>query len=266
MISLGKDGRGAVIVCEIGLNHLGDPAIAEHYVDTLCDSDVDAVTFQIREAEFYQDEKYRELVLPPSSYVDAKTRLQQAGKEFGFAIGSIDEVDFTLEFESDFMKILSWGLKDPNLIRYLLSRTSLPLYFSTGMSEFLEIDRFVELISGAKDQVRLIHTQLSDDINDVNLRAISAMKNRYDIPIAYGHHCEQLEALYLSLAFAPSDIFIYVKGSPERHYPDDSFAVPIDKIGRMISNLKSLPLALGEEKKIEMENKIEIMRDDVGFG
>ena len=42
-----------MLVCEIGLNHLGDEKYASEYVSTILTTDIDAITFQIREPEFY---------------------------------------------------------------------------------------------------------------------------------------------------------------------------------------------------------------------
>ena len=42
-----------MIIAEIGLNHLGREHLVESYIDKLIDTDVDAVTLQVREPEYY---------------------------------------------------------------------------------------------------------------------------------------------------------------------------------------------------------------------
>ena len=44
-----------MIIAEIGLNHLGNPNLADKYLDSLLNTEVDAITFQIRENDFYDN-------------------------------------------------------------------------------------------------------------------------------------------------------------------------------------------------------------------
>jgi sialic acid synthase SpsE len=254
-----------LIVGEIGLNHLGNAALATRYIDMACDTSIDAVTFQIREAAFYSNPKHQHLRLPETVYRSAAKRLRAHGKRLGFAIGSASEVEFVTKFEPEFLKVLSWGIKDGELINRLLESNIELLFFSTGMSDFTEIDNFLYSFADAKEKVRLIHTQLTSDIEQVNLSVIPMMEERYGLPIAYGHHCAQVESIYLSLAYRPSDIFFYIKSSSDHAYPDDEFAVPVSSMDDVIRKLKILPKAIGEEVKIEMPNKIELARRNAEF-
>ena len=43
-----------MIIGEIGLNHLGKEEYASQYIDTMVKTSIDAVTFQIREKEYYK--------------------------------------------------------------------------------------------------------------------------------------------------------------------------------------------------------------------
>jgi hypothetical protein len=61
----------------------------------------------------------------------------------------------------------------------------------------------------------------------------------------------------MSLAFEPSDIFFYVKGSSQEKYPDDEHAIAMDKVDEVAKGLKILKNALGKGIKKEMENRLE---------
>ena len=45
-----------MIIAEVGLNHRGSFDLAKSYVNALIKTDVDAVTFQVREPGFYENE------------------------------------------------------------------------------------------------------------------------------------------------------------------------------------------------------------------
>jgi hypothetical protein len=62
--------------------------------------------------------------------------------------------------------------------------------------------------------------------------------------------------LFASLAFEPSAVFFYVKGSREAAYPDDLHAVPLDSCANLVSNLREVEGAVGEGIKLKMENQI----------
>ena len=47
-----------MIVCEVGLNHFGNENYANHYINKFLSSKADSITFQIREAEFYNKKKF----------------------------------------------------------------------------------------------------------------------------------------------------------------------------------------------------------------
>ena len=68
-----------MIVSEIGLNHLGNYELACHYVTRLLNTDVDAITFQIREPDFYKGQ-FENFKLTPAEYESLKTRINNSGK------------------------------------------------------------------------------------------------------------------------------------------------------------------------------------------
>ena len=60
-----------MLIAELGFNHLGNLDIANQYVDSLIQCDVDAITFQVRETEhrktnlslYLNDDSYKNLFL-----------------------------------------------------------------------------------------------------------------------------------------------------------------------------------------------------------
>ena len=62
-------------------------------------------------------------------------------------------------------------------------------------------------------EMKFIHTQISNKIEDVNLKAIDNIRSITGKDVAFGHHCLDERVLYLSAVFEPSDIFFYVKST-----------------------------------------------------
>ena len=121
-----------------------------------------------------------------------------------------------------------------------MEATGKPIFYSTGVSGMQQV---LDGSKGLRNAV-LIHTQLSQSIGDVNLRAIHTMRRETGRPVAFGLHCNNLEVLKLALAFEPHSIFFYVKvkGIPAG---DDEHAVPIERLAETVNSLKELMTAVG---------------------
>ena len=82
---------------------------------------------------------------------------------------------------------------------------------------------------------------------------MNELKEKFKMKIAYGNHAENLFVIYLSLAFQPSDILFYVKGSKYNHHIDEPHSIELKKLKEFIINLKILPNALGNKNKIKLK-------------
>jgi len=248
-----------MIVCEIGLNHLGDRRYADAYVDAVLQSGAEALTVQVREPEFYRQKKYAQYVLKDDDYSAILEKVHRAGRIFGVAICDEDRINFFESINTDFYKALykdinNWTLTDR------LMETKKPVYFSTGAASPDDITRLIARYSGGLDNLRLIHTQMSNDIEDVNLKRLRNLTQKFHVPVAYGNHCRDLTVLYLALAFEPTDMFIYVKGERSTAHPDEAHAVPLDRLEALFNQLKVLALAIGDGIKSNTTLRIEGMR------
>lgn len=91
----------------------------------------------------------------------------------GFAIADKRIVSFLNNKGADFWKTLSTDILNRTL-HAELQKTGKITYVSTGISNEQEIMR---VSKGLKKSV-LIHTQLSHDLEDANLKAISRLRDR----------------------------------------------------------------------------------------
>lgn len=245
-----------MIICEIGLNHCGDKEYADHYLDVLMKKDIDAVTFQIRESEFYFNKEKRKLNLPIDYYREAKNKVEASNKKFGIALSDLALLDFFESINTDFYKILSKDANNEDFISTVMAKTNKDIYISTGLSNDQQIETLSKSSNGVERKISLIHTQLSNSISDVNLLSIKKLKDKFNMPISYGHHCSDEHVLYLALVFKPSDLFFYVKGEREAIHPDEDHAIKLENISRVISNIKNLPSSIGDGIKVNVSNTI----------
>ena len=245
-----------MIICEIGLNHLGVKEYADQYIKEIVSTKADALAFQIPDKSVFEIENYKNMKLEEDYYREASKKTKENNKKFGVGIADMEMVDFFISLDADFFKVFSHDILNKKLITKLVSDTDKPIFVSTGMSDMDEISRFCSYIDKHRNRFTLIHTQLNHEINDVNLKAIPYLHKKFKLPVAFGNHCANLNALYVSLAFEPSDIFVYVKGNRTTEHPDEQHAIPLDNLREVINNMKELKKTIGESVKIKMENLI----------
>ena len=152
---------------------------------------------------------------------------------------------------ADFWKILSGSILDNALLQQL-QKTKKPMFVSTGLSDEREIIKASKKLKNAT----LIHTQLSHNLEDSNLKAIERLRKVTSKKIAFGLHCANHQALYLSVAFEPSDIFFYVKDDSTEKFPDDQHAIVISNVNNAVNMAKDLKKAIGTGIKKKVKNKI----------
>jgi len=245
-----------MLIAEIGFNHLGKYKIADQYLDVLLQSDVDAITFQIREPLHREKKPYR--YFDDDKYQHLFKRIKDCNKKVGVALANPEYISFFEELNVDFYKVIRNDITNKNLLRMLI-KTKKKIYVSTGMSSEEDIYMFNKFVGTQREQFSLIHTQLSNNIEDCNLKSIQAMK-KYGMDVGYGSHCPDENTIFMALCCEPSDIFIYVKGDEDADYPDKYHAVAISKFPFLINKINDYKRAMGSGTKETMNNKIESLK------
>ncbi len=241
-----------MIIAEIGKNHLGKLEFANKYVQSLLLTEVDGISFQIREKSHYLKPEKKKFILDKSNYIELANKIKKK-KKFGMALADPSFIDFFEELNTDFYKVIRNDINNDELVSKLI-KTGKIIFISTGMCSEQDILNFKQKY-GTPKNVILNHTQLSNLVSDCNLRAIETLK-KYGFKVSYGNHCDNLNVIYLSLFYKPSDIMFYVKACNKLNYPDDKHAVLLEKVSKLSQNLILLKKAEGSGVKQTMENKI----------
>jgi sialic acid synthase SpsE len=242
-----------MIICEIGLNHMGSIKYANEYIDKIIKSKADGILFHIREKSFY--ENHPKLLLPDKFYIAAIKKLKRNKIKFGITLADPDKVEFCEKLGVDFYKIFSRDILDYKIITKIKS-TKKRTFVSTGMSDLNEINKFVNIIKNEVKSFTLIHTQLDNNIEKVNLKAILLLKEKFKMNIGYGNHASNIFTIYVSVAYEPSDLLFYVKGNKFKKHIDEPHAIQLNDLENFIVNLRDLKKSLGNKTKIKMKANI----------
>jgi N-acetylneuraminate synthase len=245
------------VFCEIGMNHMGDEAYADHYLEALGTMHPDGLSFQVRETEYYARQKPGESpLLSDDYYRSAAKRAKESSMRFGLALCSAERVSFFEEIGTDFYKVLSKDINNKEIVAAVLA-TGKPVYVSTGMSDEEEIGTFLtDFGFPLPANLSLIHTQLSYEDTDTNLRAIQRLRERFSVPVAFGSHSTDSNALYAALGFSPAALFFYVKGEKPIKHKDEAHAIPLSQCPVIIAEIRRLANMIGDGVKKKMKNRI----------
>src|SRR3982750_3047456 len=198
------DWQPCYVIAEIGINHNGDVSQAKRLISVASAGGCDAVKFQKRTIDVVY--KPEELAKPRESPFGETNGDLKRGLEFGLKqYQEIDRfakdcgmpwfascwdeasVDFIDQFDPPFYKIASASLTDDNLLRHTRA-TGKPIILSTGMSTLEQIDHAVDVLG--KQNTVLLHacSTYPAMYEELNLRAIPAMRERFQVPVGYSGH------------------------------------------------------------------------------
>ena len=233
---------------------MGQISLVKNYLDKLFLSQVDGISFQVREKEYYESINKKKFLLSDDDYIYISKLFKRTKKKLGIAIADIDKIDFFESINVDFYKIIRNDITNMKLLNKILS-TGKKVFISTGLSSDEDIKFFLDNFGNYRNFV-LNHTQLSYDVKDCNLKAIISLREKYNVPVSFGSHCSNKNVIYMSLCFNPSDILFYVKLDNKINYPDDKHSVLLKNCISFTDNILKLRNAIGDGIKEEFKNKI----------
>ncbi len=199
------DGHPAYIIAEIGINHNGDMDTAKQMILSAKETGADAVKFQKRTPELCVPEDQRDIMRETpwgyitymayrekmefnhSEYTEIDRYCREIGIDWFVSVWDEASVGFIEEFDPICYKLPSASLTDHTLLRKV-RETGKPMIISTGMSTMEQIEEAVKVV-GLKDLAILHSTSAYPcDPDELNLRMIPVLKNKFDCPIGYSGH------------------------------------------------------------------------------
>ncbi len=262
------------VVAEIGINHNGDLGLARKLISAAVTAGCDAVKFQKRTVDVVYSRA--ELERPRESPFGMTNGELKRGLEFDRnAFSAIDEycrmhgivwfascwdeasVDFIEQFDPPCYKIASASLTDDALLRHH-RRYGKPIILSTGMSELAEIDHAVEVLG--TDDLIIMHATSTypSQPAELNLRAITTLRERYGVPVGYSGHEVGLATTVAARALGACMIERHI--TLERAMWGSDQAASVEPLGfqRVIRDIRAVESALGDGVKVVYDSEIPV--------
>ena len=267
--------RPCYVVAEIGINHNGNLDIAKRLISVAVAAGCDAVKFQKRTVEvvYSADELSRPrespfgttngelkhgLELDYYDYQEIDAFCRASNIAWFTSCWDEKSVDFMERFETPCYKIASASLTDDALLRYTRA-TGKPIILSTGMSTLEQIDHAVEVLG--KDKLLLLHacSTYPAYYEELNLRAIPAMKERYGIPVGYSGHETGIASTVAAAVMGGCMVERHITLDRAMWGSDHAASLEPNGIMRVIRDIRLVEEALGDGVKSVSPTEIPIM-------
>jgi N-acetylneuraminate synthase len=163
-------------------------------------------------------------------------------------------VDFIKQFNVPCYKIASASLTDDKLLTYTRAARK-PLVLSTGMSELSQIDHALAIL-GTENLV-LLHAVSTYPAyyEELNLRAIVTLRERYKIPIGYSGHETGLASSVAAVALGACIVERHITLDRSMWGSDHAASLEPTGLTRLIRDIRLIERSMGtgEKKIIERE-------------
>lgn len=191
-------GDKAYIIADIGSNHKQDLNLAKETIDAAIEAGVNAVKFQsIQMQELYFNpskknaEFVRKLEFPEEWHGILNDYCRSKGIVFFSSPTYLKSIDLLEEINVPIYKLASAQVGTfPQLIERV-AQLNKPTIFSTGISNFDEVNKSVEIFEkNGNNKYIILHCNsiYPTPANRVNLQLINSYKNMFNHPVGFSDH------------------------------------------------------------------------------
>ena len=270
--------KHVLIISEAGVNHNGSMELARRLIDAAADAGVDYVKFQTfkaenlvtkdaKQAEYQQrnaqdDSQYamlKKLELSQEQHYELIDYCKQRGVRFLSTAFDFESVDFLHSLNLGVWKIPSGEITNYPYLKKI-AQFGEPVILSTGMSTNEDIDAAIKALcnNGLKhEQITLLHcnTEYPTPMQDVNLRAMDAMRERFGVAVGYSDHTPGIEVPIAAVALGAEVIEKHFTLDKTLPGPDHKASLEPQELKAMVSAIRNIEQALGDGEKHVSESE-----------
>ncbi len=264
-----NENSAPYMIAEIGINHNGDIQIAKKLMDAAFACEWDCVKYQKRTPDIAvpeaQKSVLRETPWGTMPYIDYKKKIEFETDEYN----TIDEycklkpmdwsaspwdipsLEFLLQYDVPFIKIPSALNTNKEMIKKACE-SGKPVIVSEGMSELKEMDETVSWLEDYSNGDYIIcHTNSSypSPNNELNLRLINTIRERYNCLVGYSGHESNLEPSVIAAVLGACVIERHVTLSHDMWGSDQKASLEVQAMSLLKKRIVSALETLGDGEK-----------------
>lgn len=273
------------IIAEAGVNHNGNINIALQMIEIAKKAGVDAIKFQsfkteklvsakAPKAEYQlkttsqeesQFEMIKKLELSIQDHITLKKHCENNGILFLSSPFDIESADFLNELGMNIFKIPSGEIINLPYLKHIGNYRK-EVILSTGMSTMEDIQNALEVLisSGTKkDQITVLHcnTEYPTPLEDVNLRAMLSIKDKFGVKIGFSDHTNGIDVPIAAVALGAEVIEKHFTLSRDLEGPDHKASLEPKELEAMVNSIRNIEIAISGSgiKELSKSEKKNIM-------
>jgi N,N'-diacetyllegionaminate synthase len=260
-----------MIIAEAGVNHNGDIDLAKKLIVEAAAAGADLVKFQTflaknivsttaPKAEYQklttdsgesQWEMIQRLELSRESHEVLIAECRRQGIGFFSTAFDTESFDMLLDLGCvDLIKIPSGEITNLPLLRHM-TRLGKPVLLSTGMATLGEVEAAIQVIEASgtpRHLITILHctTEYPTPMEDVNLRAMIAMKQTFGVEVGYSDHTPGIEVAIAAATMGAAVIEKHFTLDKNLPGPDHKASLEPHELKAMVQAIRNIEFALGD--------------------
>lgn len=293
--------KHTLIIAEAGVNHNGSIELAKQLVDKAAEAGVDYIKFQTfkasklvtkaaKQAEYQQknigkegDSQYqmlKKLELSPEEHEILIAYCQKKGIKFFSTAFDFDSIEYLHSLNLGLWKIPSGEVTNYPFLKRIATYNE-PTILSTGMCDMEDVRAAVNALykNGlSKENLILLHcnTEYPTPFEDVNLKAMEALKKEFGVEVGYSDHTKGIEVPIAAVALGATVVEKHFTLDRNMEGPDHKASLEPDELKAMVSAIRNIEKAVGgdgikhvsesERKNIAIARKSIVAARDIKAG
>lgn len=290
-----------IIIAEAGVNHNGSIEMAKQLVLKAKEAGVDYIKFQTfkasnlvtkdaKQAEYQQrniggeeNSQYqmlKKLELSSEAHKVLIDYCKELGVKFFSTAFDFDSIDYLHSLNLGLWKIPSGEVTNYPFLKRIAAYNEKTI-LSTGMCDMQDVRNAVEALykNGlSKENLILLHcnTEYPTPFEDVNLKAMDALRKEFGIEVGYSDHTKGIEVPIAAVALGATVIEKHFTLDKSLPGPDHKASLEPDELSAMVSAIRNIEKAVGgdgtkrvsesERKNIAIARKSIIAACDIKKG
>lgn len=264
-----------LIIAEAGVNHNGSIDIAKLLVDKAADAGADIIKFQTfkseklvsksaQQAEYQkknigaksdnsQLSMLKKLELSEQNHVELMAYCKEKDIKFFSTAFDFDSIDYLHALNLGLWKIPSGEVTNYPFLKRIAAFNEKTI-LSTGMCDMQDVRAAVDALykNGlSKENLTLLHcnTEYPTPFEDVNLRAMDALRKEFGVEVGYSDHTKGIEVPIAAVALGATVIEKHFTLDRNMEGPDHKASLEPDELKAMVSAIRHIEQALGDGYK-----------------